>query len=241
MSMKSILVVDDEESVRASLAANLELEGYDVSEAADGAGALAAFGARAFDLVITDVRMPKMNGVETFRAMKRLRPGVPVVMMTAFATEGLLDEALVEGAFAVVNKPFPMRQLFRLVEGAVRRPTVLVASAGAGPIVEALGALGLSARASGELDATGGEGGGVSADVDVCVLDLDASAGALGAQASIGRGAWAPSIIALLSDAPTEAIHRFMSRGGYACLRKPYPFGELVRAIARARGDAAKS
>ncbi|MCU0688008.1 MAG: hypothetical protein MUF34_38155 [Polyangiaceae bacterium] len=55
------------------------------------------------------------------------------------------------------------------------------------------------------------------------------------------EGAGAPSLIALLSDAPTEAIHRFMSRGGYACLRKPYPFGELVRATARARGGAAKS
>lgn len=239
MSLKSVLVVDDEDGVRASLAANLELEGYEVIEAVDGVEAVATFRQRPFDMAITDVRMPKMNGVEAFREMKRLRPEVPVVMMTAFATEGLLDEALVEGAFAVVYKPFPMRQIFRLVASGVSRPAVLVAGDGAAQVVEALAARGLNARAVAGEVASAAEAAGD--DVDVCVLDLDAGGGALAAQAAFGRLGRPVSLIAAAADATPESIHRFMSRGGYACLRKPHPVGELVRAIAKARGDAAKS
>ncbi|HEU4405955.1 MAG TPA: response regulator [Polyangiaceae bacterium] len=230
--------MDDEEGVRASLAANLELEGYEAVEASDGVEAVAAFRRRPFDLVITDVRMPKMNGVEAFREMKRVRPEVPVVMMTAFATEGLLEDALVEGAFAVVYKPFPMRQIFRLVAEGVRRPAVLVAGAGAAELAAALSARGLRARAAGDL---AGAAEAAGDDVDVCVLDLDAGAGALAAQAALGRRGRPVSLIAVASEAPPESIHRFMSGGGYACLRRPHPLGELVRAVARARGDAAKS
>ncbi len=238
MRPKNLLVVDDEQGVRASLAANLELEGYEVVEAVDGAAALAAFRARAFDLVITDVRMPKVNGVEAFREMKRLRPEVPVLMMTAFVTGGLLEQALVEGAFAVVYKPFPMGQLLRLVAGAVCGPTVLLAVAGSGPLVEALAARGLRAREA-TVDAAADEG--VAEGVDVCVLDLDAGDGALGAQAALGRREGAIALIGVVGAAPPEAVYSFLSRGGYACLRKPCPVGELVHAIARVRGDAAKA
>ncbi|HUS67503.1 MAG TPA: response regulator, partial [Kofleriaceae bacterium] len=81
MTRPCVLLVDDEEGLRTTLAANLELDGFDVVEAADGIEALAHARRRAFDLVVTDIRMPGMNGVDLFRAIRGLHPRVPVVLM----------------------------------------------------------------------------------------------------------------------------------------------------------------
>src|SRR4051812_37130854 len=112
---RRILVVDDEEGLRTSLAANLELEGYEVHEASDGARAIELVQAEDFDLVITDVRMPGIDGIDTFREIRKIRPGVAVVMMTAFTTERLIDKALDEGVYTVVTKPFAMDRIIELI------------------------------------------------------------------------------------------------------------------------------
>jgi len=238
MTTKSILVVDDEEGGRASLAANLELEGYAVVEAKDGAEAITLFRGAEFDLVITDVRMPKMNGVEAFREMKRLRPGVVVVMVTAFAAEGLLDEAMSEGAYTVLKKPFAMPQLFRIVEAAVNRPVVLVVDHDGEALATALGELGLRAELA--LDGPTAVRRVAEGRVDVCVLDLTVNGGdPLQTHVELRRMDPRMIVIAVSGDPVPELVHRFVSEGGYACLRKPYRLGELVRVIARARGDLA--
>src|SRR4051812_14568141 len=114
-----ILVVDDEEGLRQSLAANLELEGYEVIEASNGYDAIELVERMPFDLVITDVRMPGINGVDAFREMRKLRPDIGVLVMTAFTLEKLVDEALGEGVYTVVTKPFAMDQLIGLVARVV--------------------------------------------------------------------------------------------------------------------------
>jgi DNA-binding response OmpR family regulator len=81
---KQILVVDDEESIHLLYKEELEEEGYAVHSAMDGEEALEAFDARQPDLVILDINMPGMDGIEVLRQMKQKKPGVPVILSSAY-------------------------------------------------------------------------------------------------------------------------------------------------------------
>ena len=99
-----VLVVDDEPSMRQMLSFALRREGYDVSTADDGRAALAALQGGRFDLVITDVRMPELSGVDLLREAKRIDPSVSIIMMTAYGSKETVLEALRLGATDYVEK-----------------------------------------------------------------------------------------------------------------------------------------
>jgi two-component system, NtrC family, response regulator PilR len=99
-----VLVVDDEPSMRQMLSIALRREGYQVATAEDGESALAALAAGQLDLLITDVRMPEMSGVDLLREAKRIDPGLSVVMMTAYGSKETVLEALRLGATDYVEK-----------------------------------------------------------------------------------------------------------------------------------------
>src|SRR5689334_8117095 len=104
-----LLIVDDEESLRTSLLVNLEDEGYEVTEAESGQEASELAAKQPFDLIVTDMRMPGRNGLETFREIRKLRSDALIMLMTGFANESLVSEALSEGAYTVLYKPFAMK------------------------------------------------------------------------------------------------------------------------------------
>jgi len=114
-----ILVVDDNEEFCQNVKDILELEDYAVATAYDGLKALDLVKQDGFDLVLMDVKMPKMDGVETFKKMKEIVPDIPVIMVTAYAVEGLIREALREGAFGALKKPLDFDKLFELIERAI--------------------------------------------------------------------------------------------------------------------------
>ena len=115
--MAQILVVDDQEMMRDSLAATLAREGHEVVAAGDGPAAVARLSAAArFDLLITDLKMPKMTGIELLAEAKQLRPEMPVVLMTAFATVQTAVEAMKLGAYDYIQKPFDGDEIKLLVE-----------------------------------------------------------------------------------------------------------------------------
>ncbi len=89
-----VLVVDDQKSMRMTLAAIIEDHGYDVTEVEDGYRAIEALEQVPFDLVFMDIKMPGINGVQTFREIKKINPKSVVVMMTGYAVEDLVKEAL---------------------------------------------------------------------------------------------------------------------------------------------------
>lgn len=240
MGSNRILVVDDEDGLRTSLAANLEIEGYEVFEAADGRRAVESVRERRYDLVLTDVQMPELDGLDAFREIHRIQPDVVVVMMTGFTLEVRLGEALGEGVYTVVHKPFSMEHLIRLIRRALARRIILVvddAVEQAVPLVEALRSLGQRAEAA--HDGPSAVASIHRGSVDVCVLDL-VMPGMDGVQVyeEILRLDPTISVIAVSGHAVPEMMHRVMTLGGYACLRKPFEVPELVRAIARARGEA---
>ena len=111
-----ILIADDEQVQREMLEGFLVKQGYGVGTAADGSQALEKFKAGAFDLVLTDYRMPGMDGFHLLKELKRLNPEVMVVVLTAFGTVGTAVAAMKEGAFDYLNKPIDLDELLLLIQ-----------------------------------------------------------------------------------------------------------------------------
>src|SRR5436305_15242961 len=97
--MARILIVDDQDMMRDSLAATLARDGHEVVASADPSAALQRLQSTKFDLLITDLRMPKMTGIELLQEARKLRPELPVVLMTAFASVNTAVEAMKLGAY----------------------------------------------------------------------------------------------------------------------------------------------
>ena len=114
--MAAILVVDDEKNIRTHLSTYLGSLGHRVETADDGAQALALLGRLAPDVVFSDVRMAGMDGMELLREVRRRRPEAVVVLMTAYATIAGAVEAMREGAYDYLVKPFSLDEVGLLVE-----------------------------------------------------------------------------------------------------------------------------
>src|SRR5438552_18171994 len=119
----TILLVDDEEAVRKVLTFPLERDGYNVVQAADGEEALARFGDQPVDLVVLDIMLPKLDGLEVCKQL-RSRSSVPIIMLTARDDE--LDKVvgLELGADDYITKPFSIREFRSRIRAALRRAAV---------------------------------------------------------------------------------------------------------------------
>ena len=116
---KRILIVDDNESLLKSMFLILTRKGYTVSTAGSGKEAVKKVKENGFNLIFLDIKMPDMNGVETFLKIKALKPKAAVVMMTAYSSDKLVKQALDEGAKEVIFKPLQMNSLFRLIKDQI--------------------------------------------------------------------------------------------------------------------------
>ncbi len=114
----SILIVDDNLSLCKTMSFVLERKGYGVTTARDGPSAIEKIQESAFDIIFMDIKMPVMDGVETYKKIKNIRPEAVVIMMTAYAVEDLVQEALQEGAFGVIYKPLDIEKVVTLIESA---------------------------------------------------------------------------------------------------------------------------
>ena len=115
-----ILLVDDEQSIQTLLSYPLRKDGYEVVQAVDGREALARFGETTFDLVVLDVMMPRLDGLEVCRRL-RARSSVPIIMLTAKAEEIDKVLGLELGADDYITKPFSLREFRSRVKAALRR------------------------------------------------------------------------------------------------------------------------
>ncbi len=115
-----ILLADDEQSIQTLLSYPLRKDGYEVVQAGDGREALARFGESTFDLVVLDVMMPRVDGLEVCRRL-RARSSVPIIMLTAKAEEIDKVLGLELGADDYITKPFSLREFRSRVKAALRR------------------------------------------------------------------------------------------------------------------------
>lgn len=117
---RRILVIDDETDIRELMDAFLSSVGYEVCTAENGAAAVELAQREVFDLAITDLRMPGMSGVETLSALKRVDPGLPVVVVSGYVSDDAAAHAHEAGAARIVGKPVDLDDLLRIVDFTMR-------------------------------------------------------------------------------------------------------------------------
>lgn len=118
--METILVVEDKESMAEMLRETLELEGYDVIVARDGAEGLKIIRENKADLILTDLKLPKKDGIEILKASKEENPLIPVIVMTAFGSIETAVSAMKSGAYDFITKPLDTDYLILLIERALK-------------------------------------------------------------------------------------------------------------------------
>jgi two-component system response regulator HydG len=117
----TLLIADDDPGLRESLERTLTREGYRVVLASDGRAALERVQAGGVDLIVTDLRMPGLTGLELLRAAKAIMPDVDVILLTAFGTVEEAVKAMKDGAYDFLTKPFRREQLIKLIDKALER------------------------------------------------------------------------------------------------------------------------
>lgn len=120
---KKILIIDDEFGMIEELRDLLEDEGYKIDVAFDGIDGVEKFRRDRFNLVLLDIKMPKMDGVEANRKIKQINPMVPVIIITGSFEMKNAKQALQEGAKEMLRKPFDVEKLLGIVEKYIAKPT----------------------------------------------------------------------------------------------------------------------
>jgi two-component system response regulator HydG len=116
-----ILIVDDDESMNKTMSLVLKRKGHDVSSCHNGPDAIEEVRNHPFDIIFMDIKMPVMDGVETFEKIKKIRPDAVVMMMTAYAVEDLIQKALREGAYGIIYKPLDIEKTLAEIEEVKRK------------------------------------------------------------------------------------------------------------------------
>ena len=119
--MANILVVDDDKGIREILEIVLTQEGYEVTSVEDGVKAIAKCRRQKYDLIITDLKMPKMDGIEFLKAVKEISPESLVILITAFASGETAVKAMQEGAYDYLEKDFDIEDLKVIVQNALEK------------------------------------------------------------------------------------------------------------------------
>jgi DNA-binding NtrC family response regulator len=127
---KTLLIADDEPNIRRVLQAIFQKDGYEVYVAENGVRALEVAAAHPVDVLITDLIMPDMNGVELLQKIKQNHVGVVAVMITAYATIKTCVDAMRYGASDYITKPFDMDEIRAVVKRAIARAAEEQASPG---------------------------------------------------------------------------------------------------------------
>ena len=228
--MRHYLVVDDNAAFAENTAEILREQGASVTVATTGAQALAEAASTQFDAVVTDMRMPHMGGVELLRALRRLDPGLPAVVLTAYASDASLGEARGEGLYAVLQKPVDVGRLIALL-GRVRRDAT-VALVEDDPVLadnleEALRAHGYSVVSASRVEETAAL---AAARPDLAVVDWRVPGGAFG-EALVRLRARFPALPCVVISGYEVAQP---VDGAAALLRKPFRMEELLDSLAAA-------
>jgi two-component system response regulator HydG len=123
----TILVVDDNQDLLETFAMILKRRGYHVQTAGDGLSAINKFKEQNFDVTLMDIVMPEMSGVDAFKKIKEIQPGAPIILMTAYSDDELIQNAKNEGALKIIHKPIHIDQLIDLInETAGSEPILIV-------------------------------------------------------------------------------------------------------------------
>ncbi|WEK34390.1 MAG: sigma-54 dependent transcriptional regulator [Candidatus Pseudobacter hemicellulosilyticus] len=123
--MSTILIIDDEKAIRKTLSEILSYEGYKIEEAGDGEEGLKKFKERAFDVVLCDIKMPKLDGIEFLDKAREANPDVPVIMISGHGTIETAVEAVKKGAYDYISKPPDLNRLLITIRNAMDKTNLV--------------------------------------------------------------------------------------------------------------------
>ena len=123
--MSSILIIDDEKAIRKTLGEILSYEGYKIDEAADGEEGLRLFKEKTYDVVLCDIKMPKMDGIEFLDKAGEINADVPVIMISGHGTIETAVEAVKKGAFDYISKPPDLNRLLITIRNALDKTSLV--------------------------------------------------------------------------------------------------------------------
>jgi DNA-binding NtrC family response regulator len=119
--MPTILIIDDEKAIRKTLSEILSFEGYKIDEAADGEEGLKKFGEKMYDLVLCDIKMPKLDGIEFLEKAKMMNSDIPIIMISGHGNIDTAVEAVKKGAFDYISKPPDLNRLLITLRNATEK------------------------------------------------------------------------------------------------------------------------
>lgn len=123
--MANILIIDDEKAIRKTLSEILSYEGYKIDEAGDGEEGVKKFGEKIYDVVLCDIKMPKLDGIEFLERAKELNPDVPVIMISGHGNVDNAVEAVKKGAFDYISKPPDLNRLLITLRNALDKQSLV--------------------------------------------------------------------------------------------------------------------
>jgi len=123
--MANVLIIDDEKAIRKTLTEILSYEGYRIDEAENGEEGLKKFGGKAYDVVLCDIKMPRMDGIEFLERAGELNPDVPVIMISGHGTIETAVEAVKKGAYDYIAKPPDLNRLLITIRNATDRTSLV--------------------------------------------------------------------------------------------------------------------
>ncbi|MFM6926124.1 MAG: sigma-54-dependent transcriptional regulator, partial [Ferruginibacter sp.] len=123
--MANILIIDDEKSIRKTLTEILSYEGYKIDEAVDGEEGLKKFSEKTYDVVLCDIKMPKLDGIEFLDRSKQVNPDVPVIMISGHGNVDTAVEAVKKGAFDYISKPPDLNRLLITLRNALDKQSLV--------------------------------------------------------------------------------------------------------------------
>ncbi len=235
MRPADILIVDDEKDLAEGLAEVLEIEGHRPAVAFSGEEALDKIRDRTFDVIILDVKLPGMNGVECFLRIRKENPDARVIMMTGYRIEQLLTQAVDNGAAAVLHKPFAPEKLLELIQQVRPQGIVLVVDDDPN-LAESIRDM-LTEQGYQVIVATTGEEAierALAVKIDILVLDLRLPV-LSGLEVYLdlkSQGRAVPTVIITgYAREEAETIETLMSFGDTGFLFKPFEPKQLLQAI----------
>src|SRR5258708_1178024 len=123
--MSNILIIDDEKAIRKTLSEILSYEGYKIDEAGDGEEGLKKFKEKEYDVILCDIKMPKIDGIEFLEKAKEANPDVPIIMISGHGTIETAVEAVKKGAYDYISKPPDLNRLLITIRNAMDKTTLV--------------------------------------------------------------------------------------------------------------------
>lgn len=230
-----LLIVDDDVNFGNTLSKVLAKKGYETTTAKDGFRALELMKENELDTVLMDIKMPAMNGVETYKKIKEIRPSTIVIMMSAFSVADLIREAVKEGVYAVIRKPFDIETIINMIEKA--KSGVLLAIVDDDPGIcksmkNVLEEKGYSVTTC----ATGEEAISLARMRPQDIIFIDMKLPVLnGLEVYSEIKKINPKAVAVIMTAyrqeMDELVKQALKKGAYACLYKPFDMDEAIKII----------